>query len=120
MNNQTSPILAGFITYAVWIALAVAAGFVAWQWNGAILAAAAWVISKPNLRPVGWNSGTLIAVQRLAVLVIGSVWLIAVMYMENQLREATREGFFLKQTERFVLALTAAWLIALAIPLLLR
>ena len=120
MNDYTSSVLAGIATYALWIALSVAAVFVAWQWNGATLAAAAWVISKPELRPVGWNTSTLGAVQRMSVLGYGSLWLMGVMLMENLLRAATREKWLVKQTAWLVLILGVIWLIGVALPLLLR
>jgi len=120
MNNHNSAVLTGIATYVIWIALSVVAVFVAWQWNGATLAVAAWVISKPALRPAGWNTSTLGAVQRLLVLIYGGLWLMGIMFMENLLRTAARERWLYKQSAWLVLILAIAWLIGVALPLLLR
>jgi len=120
MNDYHSSVLTGIATYAIWIALSVMAVFVVWQWNGATLAFAAWIISKPELRPTGWNTSTLGAVQRLLALIYGGLWLMGIMFMENLLRTAAREKWLYKQSAWLILILAIIWLVGVALPLLLR
>jgi hypothetical protein len=105
--------------YAIWIILGIAAAWVAWQWNGAIQALAAWVITKPGLRPAGWNSATLTAVNRLSVLIFGALWLIGVMLLENLLRAAAKEARLIRESGRLALFLFITWLVGVGLPLLL-
>ena len=105
--------------YAIWIILGIAAAWTAWQWNGATLALAAWMISKPALRPAGWSSATLPAVNRLSVLTFGALWLIGVMFMENLLRTAAKEARLIRESGRLALILLIIWLVGVGLPLLL-
>lgn len=118
MENKPSA-LTWLAVYALWIIFGIAAAWIAWQWNGSTLALAAWVISKPALRPAGWSSATLPAVNRLSVLIFGALWLIGVMFMENLLRSAAKEQRLIRQSGRLALTLLIIWLVGVGLPLLL-
>jgi len=95
-----------------WGLLTLLTAFTAWQAHSATIYLAALLIANPTLRPSGWNSGTLVGVSKLAVLLWGSFWLIAVYYIEYQLRESTHERRLLKQSGQFALILLSGLAIA--------
>jgi hypothetical protein len=86
--------------YAAWFVLLILAAIAAFQLNAAILVLADAVIHNDALRPAGWNSSSLANVQRLSVFVLGSLWLIAILWMENHLRSAVREGHLVREIGR--------------------
>ncbi len=100
---------------AGWGLLTLLAALVAWQAHSTTIYLAAFLIANPTLRPSGWSSSTLVGVSKLSVLGWGSLWLIAVYYMEYHLRESLQERRLLKQSLYFALFL----LIGLAIAYVL-
>ncbi len=86
--------------YAAWFVLIVLAAIAAFQLNAAILVLADAIIRNDALRPAGWNSSSLANIQRLSVFVLGSLWLIAILWMENHLRDAVREGHLVREIGR--------------------
>jgi len=105
--------------YVYWIGLTIAAVWVGMQWNGAILALAAWVISKPGLRPTGWTNATLPSINRISVLILGALWLMGILFTENILRSAALEHRLLRQSALLALILLLIWLGSVALPLVL-
>lgn len=119
MSKNKPSTLTWLALYAVWIGLAIAAVWVAFQWNGVVLTLAAWVISKPGLRPTGWTTATLPGINRLSVLILGALWLMGVLFTENLLRAAALEQRLIRQSVLLALILFAIWLGAIILPLLL-
>jgi hypothetical protein len=103
----------------VWIALAVLAALAAFYLLAAVLSLASWMIESPTWRPYGWFQGTLAAVSRFSTLVLGAVWLFLVMFMEHDLRTASREKRFWRRTGWYVLWLCVTLLGSLAVTYIL-
>lgn len=77
--------------YIIWIILSALAAIAAFQLNAGILALAAAVVRNDALRPSGWSSQSLVNIQRLAVLILGSLWLMLSLWLENRLQRARKE-----------------------------
>jgi hypothetical protein len=104
MNTRAKQTAATVGVYVAWLLLAVVIAVVAWQIHLAVLVLMALLIDSP-MRPPGWSSATLVGVSKLSMLVLGSGWLISVMYLEGQLGKAVEE----KRLGRF-LAQVLGWL----------
>ena len=78
--------------YVAWFGLMALAAAVAIQLNVLLLYLAGELIENPVLRPSGWSSASLVNVQRLVGVTLGSVWLIFILWMENDLRSAAQTG----------------------------
>ncbi len=101
--------------YSIWLTLSALAGVAAWYAYLALINLAALAVSNPALRPVGWSTATINGVSKLSIVVLGSLWLIAVSLMEYRLREALSEGRVLRQTGHFVLAIAIVFLFSYAL-----
>lgn len=107
-----------WVGYAIgWIFLSGLAAFAVWQAHVVTLVLAALLINHPTLRPPGWNSSTLVAVSKLSVVVWGSLWLMAIYYMEYQLRESIQERRLIKQWVRFTIFLCISLAVIYALGL---
>jgi hypothetical protein len=107
-----------WIGYTVgWIVLGGLAAYTAWQAHVTTLAYAMLLINHPTWRPAGWNSGTLIGISKLSVIAWGSLWLVAIYYIEYQLRESIQERRLIKQLTyfagRLLIALAAIYALGL-------
>lgn len=79
-------------TVAIWLALAALSAWVAWQLHGSLIVWTTRWLQSDLPRPPGWNSTTLVGINRLSVLGVGSLWLGWIMYMESELhRSAGRQ-----------------------------
>ena len=72
---------------AAWLILATLAGITGWYLLVALLAVAGWLIESP-WRPYAWNSSSLIAINKLSMLILIGMWLMLVVYLEQDLRQA--------------------------------
>jgi hypothetical protein len=86
--------------YVAWFVLTILAAIAAFQLNAALLVLADAVIRNDALRPAGWNSSSLTNIQRLSVFVLGSLWLITILWIENHLRSAARDGHLVREIGR--------------------
>lgn len=80
--------------YAVWVALAAFAVLTAFQIHATLIYIGILVVENPNLRPPGWNTGSIYGLSRLLVLILGVLWLGAIMFSEGYLREGLRLHLF--------------------------
>ena len=97
------------MVYGLWIGLSALAAGALWQLNFGLLTLAALLINS-SLRPPGWTLDTLVGLNKLFVLVLGSLWLGLVMYFEHRLGQAVTEDRLLPWVLR-----TGAWLVALGL-----
>ncbi len=103
---------------AGWGLLTLLAALVAWQAHVTTLYLGALLIANPTLRPPGWSSSTLVGVSKLSVIGWGSLWLMAIYYIEYQLRESVDERRLFKQCTHFALILLGSFGVAFLLTLL--
>lgn len=103
----------------VWLLLAALIGFVGWQLHATLLTVvAAWLTS--NLpRPLGWATWTLAPISRASILVLGSVWLIVVLWLERDLGQYPLLSVFWRRVGKLLVwligALVICWLVVLLV-----
>lgn len=69
----------------VWLLLSALAGFVGWQIHATLLVVVAAWLNSDLPRPLGWATWTLAPISRASILVLGSVWLMGVLWLERDL-----------------------------------
>ena len=72
----------------------------------ALALVSAWrVINNDALRPPGWNSSTLVAVDKCTTFLALGAWLMGVLLVEGYLQEALAEGRLLARAGRMLLVI---------------
>ncbi|MCL4835657.1 MAG: hypothetical protein KJZ86_24670 [Caldilineaceae bacterium] len=85
------------INLLVWLTLCALAGLAAWQFHATLLAVTAAWLQSDLPRPLGWATWTLAPISRASILLLGSGWLIGVLWMERDLgRYAYPRAFWLR------------------------
>ena len=77
-----------------WLSLAILAALALIQLRLTLLATASWIIDTPSLRPTGWTTGSVVAIDKLAFIVLGGLWLGYVTFLERALGISVKEGRF--------------------------
>jgi len=88
---------------AAWILTAALLVLMLSQIKALLLYLALLLIENDNLRPPGWNSSTIVAVDKCTTFLAVVTWLIGVMYASDHIREGLQEGRFWPQTGRMLL-----------------
>lgn len=73
------------VVLLVWLLLSALVGYVGWQIHATLLTVVAAWLSSDLPRPFGWATWTLAPINRASILVLGSGWLIGVLWMERDL-----------------------------------
>jgi|GEM_PF-2024082 len=87
--------------YTAWLFLSALAGYTAWQIHLTLIYLLTLVVQNPALRPVGWNTGTVGLWSRLSIFLMGALWLVAVMMMEQGLNSSLKEKRLMVQIGRY-------------------
>lgn len=69
----------------VWLLLSALIGFVGWQLHATLLVVVAAWLESDLPRPLGWATWTLAPISRASIFVLGSVWLMGVLWLERYL-----------------------------------
>jgi hypothetical protein len=91
--------------YALWALLAALLVLVAYQIYATLIFLGILLIENPATRPAGWNTGTMTALSRFLILVLGGTWLFVVSFLEGYLREASEQGQLRGRVVRLVLVI---------------
>ena len=102
-----------------WVISAVLITLTLFQVHATIIAIAVVVVNNPDLRPFGWNTGSVYALSRLFWLILGIVWLGWVMFNESFLREGKQLGLLKQRVIRLLIGIGATYLACYVILLLL-
>ena len=95
--------------FAAWGLIAVLLIPTLWQIKTLFLFLALQAINNPSLRPPGWNTETLAAVDKCTTFLVIGAWLILVMFAEGYVREAIEQGRLLLQTGRAVIIMACLY-----------
>ena len=71
----------------LWIVTAVLAALAAFQIHTSLMYIGTLVVKNPQLRPLGWSMDSLYGVSRVLWLLLGTVWLGVVMFLDGYYRE---------------------------------
>jgi hypothetical protein len=105
--------------YALWAGLAALLVLTAYQIYATLIFLGILLIENPETRPAGWNTGTMTALSRFLILVLGGAWLFVVSYLEGYLREASEQGQLRNRVTRLVLIMIAIFGVSYILLLLL-
>jgi len=94
------------LSLLVWLLLSVLIGFVGWQLHATLLTVVAAWLASDLPRPLGWATWTLAPISRASILVLGSGWLIGVLWLERDLGQQTFLRAFWRRVGKLL-----AWLI---------
>jgi hypothetical protein len=119
MTDQIRSTFNNLLYILLWLIFAVLVTLTLFQLHGTIIAIAVYVVNDPSLRPIAWNTGSVILLARLLWLIMGILWLGWVMYTYEYLREGSQRKILTKRCFRLFLILGAAYLSSTIILLLL-
>jgi len=89
-------------SYTAWLLLSAFTAYTAWQLHLALIYVLTLVIQNPDLRPVGWNTGTVGLWSRLSIFILGGLWLITILFMEQGLSTSLKEKRLMTQIGRYI------------------
>lgn len=82
------------INLLVWFSLSALAGYTGWQVHATLLALVAAWLESDLPRPVGWATWTLAPISRASIFLLGSAWLMSILWMERNLGQYAYPGPF--------------------------
>jgi len=98
------------VVLLVWLLLAALVGYVGWQVHATLLAVVAAWLSSDLPRPSGWATWTLAPISRASILVLGSGWLIGVLWLERDLSLYPQPGRFWRRVGKLL-----GWLVGVLV-----
>jgi hypothetical protein len=90
MLERIRVIIANLLYILLWIGLAALVALTLFQVHATLISLGIYMVDNPDLRPSGWNSGSIAILSRLLWLVVGIIWLGSVMFMHEILGEDRR------------------------------
>lgn len=84
----------------IWLLLSALVAYVGWQIHATLLALVAAWLSSDLPRPSGWATWTLAPISRASILVLGSAWLISVLWLERDLGLYPRPPVFWRRVAK--------------------
>jgi hypothetical protein len=105
--------------YALWLLLAALLVLAAYQVYSTLIFLGILLIENPATRPAGWNTGTMTALSRFLILVLGGTWLVAVSFLEGYLRDASEQRQLRDRVIRLLLIIGGIFGISYVVLLLL-
>ena len=105
--------------YGLWVALAVLLALAAFQVRATLIYIAILVVEDPSLRPSGWTTGTIHALSRFLVLILGGFWLGLVIFSGEYLGEIGKRRFLRTRVFHLMLFAAALYGVSYAVLVLL-
>jgi hypothetical protein len=119
MAERIREVFTNLLYILLWILMAALVAITLFQVHATLISLGVYMVNNPDLRPIGWNSDSIVLLSRLLWLVVGIIWLGFVMYMHEYLKEGRRVKAFGKRVLRLLLILGgvygASYLILLAL-----
>ena len=119
MLERIKEIFGNLFYILLWVILAALVTLTLFQVHATLISLGVYVVNNPDLRPIGWNSDSIVLLSRLLWLVLGIIWLGFVMYMHEYLKEGRRVKALGKRVLRLLLILGgvygASYLILIAL-----
>jgi len=100
-----------FVVLLVWLVLSAIIGFVGWQLHATLLVVVAAWLESDLPRPPGWATWTLAPISRASIFVLGSVWLMGVLWLERYLGSFPVYRVFWRRVGRLLLGLGGVLLV---------
>lgn len=72
--------------YTIWLGLTILSAWLAWQWHVTLLYLATLWLHSDLPRPPTWTPAQLAGINKASILVLGSLWLVWIIYLEQDLR----------------------------------
>lgn len=91
--------------YLIWLGLAALSAWVAWQLHATLLYGAARWLHSDLPRPLGWTENQLVGISKLSILLLGSLWLMWIAFLEGHLRRHADQGHLIKRALQIALLL---------------
>lgn len=105
--------------YGLWVALAAFVALTAFQVHATLIYVAILIVENPTLRPTGWTTGTIHALSRILVLILGGLWLALVVFSEGYLGEGKKRHILRTRVLHLMLFTAALYGISYAVLVLL-
>jgi hypothetical protein len=83
--------------------LALLYALAAFQLHALIVYLGILIVESPSLRPVGWNSSTIVGVNKCGIVILGMLWLGLVLFSHHYLKEALADHQLWSKAGRLVL-----------------
>lgn len=119
MLERMRAVIANLLYILLWIVLAALVALTLFQVHATLISLGIYMVGNPDIRPSGWNTGSIMLLSRLLWLVMGIIWLGTVMFMHEFLSEDRRVKTLGKRVLRLLLILGgiygASYLILLAL-----
>jgi hypothetical protein len=109
MLERIQTIVANLLYILLWVILAALVTFTLFQVHGTLISLGVYIVNDPSLRPLYWNSGSIILLSRLLWLVLGLIWLGSVIYMHEHLNEGRKVGDLWKRVLRILLIIAGIY-----------
>lgn len=119
MPEKPGRFLALLEIYGSWFLLAALGVLAAFQWHVTLVYAGLRAVEYQVVNRMGWNSATIHGLSRFLILVLGIIWLSAVIFLEQHLREAHRRKQLRKQVIRLLLVTAVLYGLSYLLLLLL-
>jgi hypothetical protein len=91
--------------YGLWAVLAALWAVAAFEVQALLLYLGIFIVEHPALRPSGWNTTTLSALNRCGLVILGAAWIGLVIFSERYLRDGLEEGRLRSRLVRLVLVI---------------
>lgn len=103
------------LTFIIWLMLAAGAAYTAWVLHTTLIYLASRLVTSETYRPFGWTSESITPLSRLSIFVMGSIWLLYAMWLENRLQNAAKELRLWRYIGRTAVALTGILIVCMVI-----
>jgi len=81
----------GLAVYGLTGLLALLYALAAFQLQALIVYLGILIVQSPSLRPAGWNSSTIVGLNKCGIVILGMLWLGLVLFSHHYLKEALAE-----------------------------
>lgn len=119
MFQRVRGIIATLGFYALWLIMAALFVLVAYQIYSTLILLGILLVENPTTRPAGWNTGTMTALSRFLILVLGGTWLVVISLLEGYLRDGSEQGRLRDHAIRLLLVMGGVFGFSYALLLLL-
>ena len=119
MKERLQVVIDNIGVYGVWVLYAAFAGLTAFQLQATLIYIGLLIVENPDIRPIGWSTGTIVSINRILVLILGLLWLGVVVFAESYLRDGKSKNKLANRALRIFASTGAVYLISYLLLVLL-
>ncbi len=119
MLQRVRPILENLGLFGLWVILAAFLVLAAYQVYATLIYVALLAVQNPATRPTGWNTGTIYGLSRFLILVLGSLWLLVVIFLRGYLSDGAMQRQLRSRVLRLLLFIGAIYGVSYGVLFLL-